>query len=446
VKASEKFLLVTAVAAIAVAVTSQEMTRSIYHGLHSTLHVYLGGIGFVLFMVACALALAAVEKFRNVLLKLFLWVFFFYNISLLIRGGGLAHPVPLWIRAAGSLAVVVLFLVVYIRVGSNGWRKIATAIAVSSAIFTISPVLISWAAPSGPARTIALDLVRTGDIHNYLVIILDETSPEYTTGMVRDLARMGLHVKSAEVAAAGTNTLNAIPSMLSTSRHDDIAPCTWTALCGTRNFKFGALNADWTKTDIVGFFHPYCAIRGLRSCSREESVFADSSSIHFGLFTLWCGQFNRGGVFSFCRNGLHDAVALDRARNNMTQHVDQAPFWQEGGLLFVHFPLPHPSMTRAFPSLKVEYEGNVAEAERMISRLSSRMMSTFGADFTLVITSDHPLRTERWCASPIYAKPGCAASFPVNRGRVPFILASPKPINVAIPATNVGMLSFSQPN
>ena len=45
-----------------------------------------------------------------------------------------------------------------------------------------------------------------------------------------------------------------------------------------------------------------------------------------------------------------------------------------------------------------------------------------------------------WCTSPQYNTPGCKESLPPDRGRVPFIIASPKPIDVAIAGSNVGLL------
>jgi hypothetical protein len=421
---------------------NQEMVPSLYYGIHSARDTWIGGIGFVLSVALLALALAAIGKFRNGVLKLFLGAFFFYNVYSLARPHIVSQPLPWWAKLAVGGVFATLFLLLFLRVGAEGWRKVAKSIIVASAVFVLSPMLIAWS-HSSPGQGKLFGIAHAAGVNNYLVLVLDETSPEYTAGMVRELEGAQLHVKSAEVAEAGAATLNAIPSMLSTSRHDDVAPCTPTALCGAQGFDFAALTADG-KADVVGFWHPYCAIRGLRSCAREEHVFTDSSSVDFGLYTLWCGQFNRGAILAFCNKTFPRSAATARTRRDMAAQVERAPFWREGGLLYVHFPLPHPSMSGDFPSLRSEYEANVGAAERMVAQLAARLRASFGDDFALVITADHPLRIALWCAAPAYAKPGCAAGLPADRGRVQYIVASPKPVTAVIGATNVGMLAPSR--
>jgi hypothetical protein len=441
VRTPEKWPLVAAVVAVAIVAATQAMIAAVYHGLYDRNDIYLGGLGFVLFMTGFGVALAAVGKWRHGLLKLFLSAFFFYNAYTLMRGHVFGGPLSGWVRAALAMGFAALFLFLHIRVGAEGWRKLAKAIIVACGIFAATPLCMAWVIPSSPVPVAQQGIFSRGDIHNLLVVILDETSPEYASGFVQDLTQAHLHVASADVAAAGNNTLNAIPSMLSGTRHDDVAPCTATALCGAQNFQFAALNASWKKTDIVGFYHPYCAIGGLRSCHRQENGSTDSSSVNFGLYMLWCGQFNRGGLLPFCDRGAPYAAAAARTKKSMIARIDHSPFWRDGGLMVVHYPLPHPSMIRSAVPLRAEYESNIAEARFMVSRLTERLTSSFASDFTLVITSDHALRTAMWCASPEYAKAGCADGLPPDHGLVPFIVASPKPISVAIPTSNVGLLA-----
>lgn len=436
-KFSDKFLLAAAVVSLAVLATVPAVISGIYYGRFTRLDAIVGGMGFIMAIGLFAFALAAVDKLKDLLLKLFLSAFFFSHIFLMVRGPE-AAAMPMWAKLTAGFAFLALFVYSYLRFRSEGWRNFSKFIIVAAWTFTLSPVVFLLASSLRPTQELGFGGPQ--EFNNQIVIVLDETSPEYASGIIQNLKRAHLYVKATELVAAGRSTTNAIPSMLSQTRHDDVSPCNWSALCGRQNFDFSSLSAIGSKTDIVGFWHPYCAIRGLRSCTRVEGVFGASSSLKFGLYELWCTQFNRGGIFSFCKNGVAHVAEVVRAKKIMISQVNQAPFWRDGGLLIVHFPLPHPSMTRDFPSLKAEYESNVAEAERFVAGLTAKMISRFGADFSLVITSDHALRTAMWCASPIYARAGCATGLPANRDRVPYIVASPQPITRALPSSTVGLL------
>lgn len=440
-KTSEKKMLIGAIVSVALVATSQAMIASIYHGLYSRYDATVGGIGFLLFIGCLAIVLGVCDFWKHLLLKIFLSAFFFSNVYSIGKGHTGGVPMPFWAIVVIGSAFLGVFFLLFFSLGETGWKNISKFIIGSTVVFAISPLLISAVTRPGTLPRVEREGMPFANADNLLVIILDETSPEYAGGLIKDLENAHLFVKSTEVAAAGKSTINSLPSMFSKSRHDDVAPCNSTALCGAENFDFASLKSIGAPTDIVGFWHPYCAIQGLRSCTREESVFAESSSVNFGLYGLWCSQFNRKGLFAFCNNGIPRATVVERARKVMARKINQVPFWNEGGILLVHFPLPHPSMTYDFGSLKVEYEHNVGQAQQLVSQLTEKMMSKFGRDFAMVITSDHALRTTMWCASPEYNKPGCAEGLPPDRGVVPYIIASPEPINVAISGSNVGLLS-----
>lgn len=441
-KIGDKLLLAAAVSAVALVPASKAMIGSLYHGFHGRVDILIGGIGFVMLMGGVALALAAIDKWNNALLKLFLLAFLLVNIYFLVRPRLGATALPLWTKGGvAALLLAMLFYLMQFRVREEGLRKTAKAIVVSSIIFALSPLALAW---SGAGRSAVVDFAHHAGTRNALVLILDETSPEYAPGFIRELREAGLYVRATEVAATGKFTLNAIPGMLSQRNYDDVAPCSGSALCGGQYFDFGDLSTSANRTDIVGFYHPYCAIKGLRSCFRQENVFAESSGVNFGLL-LFCSQFNVGRLLPLCEISFRGAPPVELAKQNMTLQIEHAPFWRQGGLLFVHYPLPHPSMTPHFPSLKVEYEGNVAQSERMVARLAGQMVTRFGADFTILITSDHALRIDMWCATPEYARADCAAGLPPDRGRVPFIVASPKPITSVMPVTNAGLFAGKLP-
>jgi hypothetical protein len=435
----EKRALVAAIVAVALVPTSQAVLASLYHGVHSKADTFVGATAFLVFMGGFALFLSIFDACKTLVLKACASAFFFYNVYALVRGQLPPHLFTPYLPLFAALLFIGLFALLFYLVEAEGWRQVAKAMMVSSAVFAFSAPLLAFSEGHAEKIEPAALSARPPPFNNVLILVLDETSPSYTPGIRRALVRAGLSVSYEEVISAGSDTVNALPSMFSVSRHDDVAPCGASALCGKPGFDFSSLQALSPHTDIVGFYHPYCAIKGLRSCHREENFYTRSSAVDFGL-SLWCAQFNRGGILSFCKPRAFHMAEIERTRRNMLEKVDAALFWQEGGLLFVHLPIPHPSMTYEYSSLKSEYEGNIVQAEQLVSRLAHKLQVRFGDDFQMLVTSDHPLRTAFWCRSPKYARPGCADGLPAERTHVPLIFASPKPVPFAMPASNVGLL------
>ncbi len=440
-KLSNATLLVCGVGAVALVLASQAAIPSVYHGLYTLQDTVIGATGFILFCCTIAFVLAKITIFNNALLRLFLIVFFYRTVYTLVKPHLSDGPMPLWLKGVIAFTFLLFLLWLLLRVKVDGWRQLSKFIIVSCLIFAFSPLIVAQVQKPQSSRNFSFSKVKVDTVKNYVILVMDETSPEYAKNFIKILEGAELFVEYQEMISAGENTLNAIPSMLSKSRHDDVSPCSSSAICGPQSFDFSQIEAVQDNVDIVGFWQPYCSIKNLRSCFRYEGTFSASTPSGFGLYGLWCTQFNRFRLFSFCDSGGMKVADLNNAKLTLSERIYQAPFWQDGGILYVHYPLPHPSMTANFASLKVEYELNIIESEQFIMQLTSRLISRFGSNFALVITSDHALRPSVWCKRPGYENPDCLASMPANRGYVPFILASPKPINIKLPHTNVGIFS-----
>ncbi|MBW7567400.1 hypothetical protein KIF53_21885 [Chromobacterium subtsugae] len=109
-------------------------------------------------------------------------------------------------------------------------------------------------------------------------------------------------------------------------------------------------------------------------------------------------------------------------------------------MLYLHLPLPHPSMeTRE--NLRSHYLANLADASQVLGQLLDKMRGRFGDDFSVIVTSDHPLRTEGWCRPEReYHAADCSLGLPANRKQVPFIVISPRLAEQPrMPADNLGV-------
>jgi hypothetical protein len=72
--------------------------------------------------------------------------------------------------------------------------------------------------------------------------------------------------------------------------------------------------------------------------------------------------------------------------------------------------------------------------------LSNKLKNRFGDDFLLIVTSDHPLRVTHHCMHPMYKSENCTKGLPPNRNKVPLIIATPRPVDIHLHDTNVGLL------
>ncbi|OHX19751.1 hypothetical protein [Chromobacterium sphagni] len=318
--------------------------------------------------------------------------------------------------------------------------RLASCVLLGAAFYAVTPYAFLALNQAGryPVFSLQSPYAQAANSRNTLVILFDETGPQFIAPLLQTAAGRKLRWADATVPAAGADTVNAIPAMLTGQRFDDVVPCGSRWLCSpTRSLSFDQLYAGRPDLDIVGFWHPYCAIRGLRYCRRITGVFYAPLAR-----TFLCSP----PYASMLLNCRPPVGSRDQALQQLLAAAFAAPFWREGGMLYLHLPLPHPSM-ESEENLQAHYLKSVGQASQVLGLLLDRMRARFGNDFSVVLTSDHPLRTEGWCGpGREYQGPGCHTGLPVNKKRVPFIVISPSlPPLPRMPLTNVGVFHGNGP-
>ncbi len=308
------------------------------------------------------------------------------------------------------------------RLGEASWARWSRAIATACVVFASSPVIYSmihaprfeWPPVSdgspGPRRTATLFL------------LLDEMNASSAAPLVDVLRARGLDVASRAIATVGYSTGKVVPEMFSGQRFDEAKPCSLTAICSASQvLDFGRITASRPDIDVVGFFHPYCAIQGLRWCERVaiRSALLDPER--------WrCAIWRRTGLPTDlppakCRGRYsHFWEALIR---DTIDALWRAPIWREGGLLFAHLPLPHPPGADPGGSLDSHYRHNLERAARLLDAMLVRARDA-DMELRVVIFSDHPLRQAQWCSDyDAYVDMGCKPEPALHDERVPLIVA-----------------------
>lgn len=210
------------------------------------------------------------------------------------------------------------------------------------------------------------------------------------------------------------------------------------------------LTAIDSNTDVVGFYHPYCSIQGLRSCWVATT---DDFYLSHGGPSLINAVLKRlplpGPTLKnpVNRQAMEGTEAFYYARKKIENKAFNAPFWVDGGgLLYIHQLLPHPPANEQSNSLYQDYMNNIADAGYFIEKIQHRLKETFGGDYAIIVTSDHPLRTSRlWCKRRPYSAGACLKNLPSEGNIVPFAVFAPRGSIVNIPDSNVGVFAVHSP-
>ena len=121
--------------------------------------------------------------------------------------------------------------------------------------------------------------------------------------------------------------------------------------------------------------------------------------------------------------------------------VWQAPFWKQGGVLYLGLSMPHPPGINGLSTLDAYYESNIALPQSFTQGLLVRLQQRFGDDYALLMTSDHPLR-DLWCDSDLSRHQPYSPRPAFKLTRVPLVLASP--VVLAAPNARSNAEIFSQ--
>lgn len=342
------------------------------------------------------------------------------------------------------LMVVVLIVLLLLRANADLWARARLALLVAGLLFVGSqPVLgtlraknLAWP-PGFQAQDAAADAGRVATI----VLLLDELNARNAGPIAAVLRRHGLQVDSRAVPSVGDATAKVLPAMFTGQLFSDARPCWLTTICsGNLALDFSRVQATRPDIDVVGFYHPYCAIQGLRTCERP--------AIDLAVFDAqrWqCGLWRRFGWPHGVDTASCRASAVG-AWGAMTERVlaglQRAPTLTRGGLLFAHLPLPHPPGHSDDGALAQHYDANLLRAASAVGQALGTAAGN-GLALRVLIFSDHPLRQPAWCS----AYPGffTGACTPVQRlldDKVPLIVAGATTPSLAAHTSNLHVFAL----
>jgi hypothetical protein len=305
--------------------------------------------------------------------------------------------------AMAALVAVALLLALAVRgsfrMSGFAWRRMVVSITIIAMLFYATPWMLAkmvtphlaWFASGHPE-------LRTDIPYVEAFILLDELSDAESSAIVAAIrAASAQPVSHHTLSTPGLYTMEAIPSLFMGAAITDARPCLPTVVCGkSRSLDFSKIEAGRHDLSVVGFYHPYCAISGIRSCSvryvREH---------RFDIQRYRCAYWRRvgfsgGGREESCREFA--AAPWIQMSDEVTADLWAAPTWREGGTLFAHLPFPHPPARSATGSLLQDYQANMERATATVLEVVRRAEQVAGENIHVVVFSDHPLRAGYWCS------------------------------------------------
>jgi len=337
-----------------------------------------------------------------------------------------------------------------LRWSATTWARVRRASCATAFLFVASqPVVaalnapaISWpnAAPGDQAAASSRAVT--------VFLLLDELNANAAGTLVDALAKAGRGVKFKTLVPAGDATAQVVPAMLAGRPFRDAKPCGLATVCsGMAALDFKRIVASRPDVDVVGFYEPYCAMRGLRSCARLSPASPASE-----LNRWWCAALRRSdwlsermgrGADRSC--GDLNGVVWSHLASDVEAAIERAPVWREGGFLFAHVPLPHPPGEGGDGSLPSHYRNNLARAVHLIDRMVATLSQEPDRQVTIVVFSDHPLRAGVWCATTQYRHNGCPLPQELQDDRVPLIVAGDVPAAFDALTSNMEVFRLARP-
>ncbi len=308
------------------------------------------------------------------------------------------------------------------------WERVARATAVAALAFAVAPSIwrsiaspdLDWSPVAAQSETV------TQMPRNKVVLLLDELGDTAAEPIADRLRQLKLNVTTQSLTPAGQNTLNVIPAMFSGRSFDQARPCGRSSICSDANvLDFSKIRASRRDIDVIGLQHPYCDIKGLRYCAVPDLPH-EHGNVYRALANVYLSRIKRSP-----EEGVNETGSEGWPQSGIVQQqlaaLRAAPFWKSGGVLYAHLALPHPPGVDGLHTLDVDYHDNIEKAAQLVQETVQKLQATFGDDFALLITSDHPLRAY-WCASAYYRGSDCTVRPAYNAKQVPLIIASPRTV------------------
>jgi hypothetical protein len=328
----------------------------------------------------------------------------------------------------GRLAVTIVLLggalLLAVRAGDALADALMRAVALGSIAFVVTPALwhlavgrpITWI-EAGPAPAKAAPA-------GTLFLLLDELGADAAAPLVATLRRAGLNVDEQALPPAASNTTSAIPSMFAASPFHNARPCGRSTICdGSRFVDFSRIRVLRPDVHVTGLLHPYCDIERLRSCQLLQQHH-EYGNAYRSLLAFYLRRASPT-LAEALRSPLPAGIVRDYLQRQRA-FIDASGFWDDGGVLYAHLFLPHPPGLDGATTLDADYAANIDAATALVGEWAARARSRFSERFSILITSDHPLR-DTWCSSPLYHARACTLRPAFGSDRVPLIVATPRP-------------------
>jgi hypothetical protein len=318
------------------------------------------------------------------------------------------------------------------------WLRFCRSAGVLGVIFMLFPwgyaatiaQPVYW--PSLSGKSVTEKPTVTLPKQNTIVLLIDELSYGSESSIVEAIQKTGLRIAVKSFEPVGKRTINVIPAYFNRTTFDESSPCGPHQLCsGNQVFDFSKVQATSNDIDVVGFYHRYCEIKGLRSCANNPWP---SNSAPFK--DILCRLFLQFVKSSGCDVGPSLIAKAKKLRDTIWQNSFSAPFWNAGGILYIHAYAPHPlPQVNLGMDLAREYRRNLSDTALIVGQLAQKGLATFGQDFKLIVFTDHPLRSDFWCnvEKSRYSGVLCDPNNFAKHSQVPVIVASasqPDPIRI----------------
>lgn len=335
--------------------------------------------------------------------------------------------VPVWTRALVAGVTVGLVALSFTATPAL-WQRARVAAAAALLLFTLTPPVFGWLQAPALAWPQAFD-AGSAEVDRgrtvTMVVLLDELNARQADGLVRAIAARGLSTRMTAVRSVGSRTQNTVPSLFLGRSFDGSEPCAPTMSCDADGaIDFARVQATRPDIDVVGFYKPYCSIQGLRSCVRVPAALrlTDTTALRCRLWRRsgWPLGVDDGNCK---RSGVQDWAAMTDAA---VEAARQAPTLTQGGLLYLHLPLPHPPADGIEGTVAEQYRQNLDRSAALLSELIGRAQSS-GLAPRLLVFSDHPLRQSMWCVREPYLSGRCVIDPELTDEQVPVIAAGAEP-------------------
>ena len=163
-------------------------------------------------------------------------------------------------------------LVAHAKLSEAGWSGLRRGISAAMVVFVLSQPLLAivrakdylWPVPQ------STDSLASAKPALQVFVLLDELNDKAAEPIIAAMSRSGQPVLHRALIPVASATAKVVPSLFTHEKFPDAKPCSLNTVCsGTQVLNFARIHATRPDIDVVGFYLPYCAIQGLRSCHVE---------------------------------------------------------------------------------------------------------------------------------------------------------------------------------